>query len=327
MKSEHFVLISHFFTWSHTSSSVFMFSFLLHHCWLTSSRVAPLCHLHVAPSRLDSVSSESQSYHRTTSLVCFGCVTLCHQICFILLCVNVCKICQLFLYNILHIHVLQHHMFHSSKSSLGCPCFCRLTVGPNSCKICFVTIASATPVVRTFYSASAELKLTACCVRDHCCECCITPLHNSVTCALARGSLSCPIAVCMHVHELWRCNDFDQALCTRSAFQIFLQYASRSSRGSQLDTWSFLLFPSRCTWRLLAPGTCTIVFPTTVLYIARLSPSSSTSDSVVGVLFTLGVITGFASSQPRTLITFRTYFGFASTEYPRAVRAITLPRK
>ena len=28
-------------------------------------------------------------------------------------------------------------------------------------------------------------------------------------------------------------------------------------------------------------------FPTTVLYIARLSPSSSTSDAVVGVLFTL----------------------------------------
>ena len=35
-------------------------------------------------------------------------------------------------------------------------------------------------------------------------------------------------------------------------------------------------------------------FPFTVLYIARLSCSSSTSDSVVGVLFTLGVITGFS---------------------------------
>ena len=68
-------------------------------------------------------------------------------------------------------------------------------------------------------------------------------------------------------------------------------------------------------------------FPTTVLYIARLSPSSSTSDSVVGVLFTLGVITGFASSKQRTFTTFRIYFGFASTEYPRAVRSITLPRK
>ena len=68
-------------------------------------------------------------------------------------------------------------------------------------------------------------------------------------------------------------------------------------------------------------------FPTTVLYIARLSPSSSTSDSVVGVLFTLGIITGFVSSKPRTFITFRMYFGFTSTGYLRAVRSITLPRK
>ena len=44
-------------------------------------------------------------------------------------------------------------------------------------------------------------------------------------------------------------------------------------------------------------------FRTTVLYIAHLSPSCSTNDSVVGVLFTLGVITGFASSKPRIFIT------------------------
>ena len=40
--------------------------------------------LRIAPSLLDSVSSESQPYYRTTSLVCFGCVTFCHQICFVL---------------------------------------------------------------------------------------------------------------------------------------------------------------------------------------------------------------------------------------------------
>ena len=78
-----------------------MFSFLLHHCSWISSRVAS--------SFLCSVSSESQSDHRATSLVCFRCVTLCHQICFVLLCADVCKICQLLLHNILHIHVLQHH--------------------------------------------------------------------------------------------------------------------------------------------------------------------------------------------------------------------------
>ena len=37
---------------------------------------------------------------------------------------------------------------------------------------------------------------------------------------IARCCLSCPIAVCMHVHKLRRCSDFDQALCTRSAFQV-----------------------------------------------------------------------------------------------------------
>ena len=122
-------------------------------------------------SLLDSVSSDSQSYHRATSLVCFRCVTLCHQICFVLLRVDVCKICQL----PLHIHVLQHHVFHSSKSSLGCPCFCRLTVNmvhenffmSQFLQKMFVTIPSATPVVRAYNSASAELKLTVCCVLDH----------------------------------------------------------------------------------------------------------------------------------------------------------------
>ena len=155
--------MSHFFTCLHVliSSSSLLIDFF--------SRCSSLFHLRIAPSLLDSVSSESQSYHRTTSLVCFGCVTLCHQICSILLCVNLCKICQFLLHYVLHIHVLQHHMFHSSKSSLGCPCFCRLIVNMvhENCKRCFVTILSATPVVRATNSASAELKLTVCCVRDH----------------------------------------------------------------------------------------------------------------------------------------------------------------
>ena len=114
--------MSHFFTCFHVliSSSSLLIDFL--------SRCSSLFHLRVAPSHRDSVSSESQSYHRTTSLVCFGCVTLCHQIRFVLLCVNVCKICQTLVRYVLHIHALQHHMFHSSKSSLGCPCICRMTV-------------------------------------------------------------------------------------------------------------------------------------------------------------------------------------------------------
>ena len=43
----------------------------------------------------------------------------------------------------------------------------RITSCPNSCKRCFVTILSATPVVRAYNSASAELNLIVCCVRDH----------------------------------------------------------------------------------------------------------------------------------------------------------------
>ena len=83
LRSGHFVLISHIFTSLHVliSSSSLLIDFL--------SRCSSLFHLRVAPSLLDSVSSESQSYHRTTSLVCFGSVTLCHQIFFVLLCVNV----------------------------------------------------------------------------------------------------------------------------------------------------------------------------------------------------------------------------------------------
>ena len=122
-----------------------------------------------------------------------------------------------------------------------------------SCKRCFVTIPSATPVVKACNSASAELKLTVCCVLDH------------------AVSVAFPHAV---------------------SFTLFM-------------TSAHVQFSHKC----------------------YLSPSSSTSDSVVGVLFKVGVITVFASSKPRTFITFRMYFGFASTEHPRAVRSITLPRK
>ena len=43
----------------------------------------------------------------------------------------------------------------------------RITSCPNSSKRCFVAIPSAIPFVKAYNSASAELKLTACCVRDH----------------------------------------------------------------------------------------------------------------------------------------------------------------
>ena len=199
-------------------------------------------------------------------------------------------------------------MFHSSQSSLGRPCFCRLTSAwfmritscPNSCQRCFVTIPSAIPVVRAYNSASAELRLTVCCVRDYAVS---VLLHvvawlaqslsvytftnfGGVTISTRHFALGTPFR-CLAIRTLGRTGNF--SCCLLHAVH---------------DVCSFLYNN----------------FPTTVLYICRLSFSSSTSDSVVGVLFTLGVVTGFASSKPRTAITSRMYFGFPSTEYPRAVR-------
>ena len=39
------------------------------------------------------------------------------------------------------------------------------------------------------------------------------PLRNSTACTLEHSMLSCPIAVCVHVHVLWECVDLDQTLC------------------------------------------------------------------------------------------------------------------
>ena len=82
-----------------------------------------------------------------------------------------------------------------------------------------------------------------------------------------------------------------------------------------------------CCCLLHAVHDVSTLLATAVLYTARFSFSSSTSDSVVGVLFTLGVATGLESSRPSTAIMSRMYFGFASTQHPRAVLTITLPRE
>ena len=47
-----------------------------------------------------------------------------------------------------------------------------------------------------------------------------SPLRHSTACALARQVLSCPVAVCVHVHELRECVDLHQTLCTRATFQV-----------------------------------------------------------------------------------------------------------
>ena len=182
----------------------------------------------------------------------------------------------------------------------------RVTSCPNSCMRCFVTIPSAIPVVRAYNSAAAELKLTVCCVRDHAVSVAFSTaqLRRMCFCALLLGLSNRCLCTRSRTSEVSR---------FRSSFSRISQYASNSSHHSHMM--------SVRSWNMYNN------FPTTVLYIARLSLSCSTSDSVVGVLFTVGIVTGFASSKPRTVITSRMYIGVASTEYPRAVCSITLPRK
>ena len=115
-------LISHFFTCFHVliSSSSLLIDFL--------SCCSSFFHLRVALCLHDSVSSECQSHHRATFLMSVECVTLCHQMSFVLLFVNVRKICQFFSPLYLAHSCTSAPYVSFSMSSLGCPCFCRLTI-------------------------------------------------------------------------------------------------------------------------------------------------------------------------------------------------------
>ena len=45
-----------------------------------------------------------------------------------------------------------------------------------------------------------------------------SPLRDSTACALALVVLSCPVAVCVHVHERRKFVDLDRSLCARNTF-------------------------------------------------------------------------------------------------------------
>ena len=47
-----------------------------------------------------------------------------------------------------------------------------------------------------------------------------SPLRNSTACPHARQVLSCPLAVCVHVHELRECVDLNHRLCIGDTFQV-----------------------------------------------------------------------------------------------------------
>ena len=91
--------------------------------------------------------------------------------------------------------------------------FMGVTSWPNSCNMCFVTIPSATPVVRAYNSASAKLKLTVCCVRDHavsvafhhCTTSPLVPLHVVARPARSLSVYTCTNFVWMLVVKVRMC--------------------------------------------------------------------------------------------------------------------------
>ena len=172
--------------------------------------------------------------------------------------------------------------------------------------------------VRAKNSASPELRLTVCSVRDHAVR---VAFHHCTTPPLVPQSLS----VCTFTN-------FGGVTISIRHFAFGTSFKNLTIRFKFISSFLVGLVIFRVlsfTLYIMSALSSHMYnnFATTVLCIARLSFSSSTSVSVVGVLFTLGVVTGFPFSKPRTVTTSQMYFGFASTEYPRFVRSITLPRK
>ena len=157
----------------------------------------------------------------------------------------------------------------------------RIISCPNSCRRCFVTTQSAIPVVRAYNSASAELKLTVCCVRDH-----------AVSVALPHCTT--PPLVLLHVVawpaqslSVYPFTNFGGVTISMRLFALgtpfkyltirFKFISSLSVRHVNFRAVSFTLYMTSVrSWHTYN------IFPTTVLYIARLSLSSSTSEFVVG---------------------------------------------
>ena len=113
---------------------------------------------------------------------------------------------------------------------------------------------------------------------------------HCTTCALARCCLSCPITVCIHVHELRRCSDFDQALCTRSAFQV-----SHNTLPIHLVTLGWTRNFSFCFFHAVH-DVCSLL-----AHVQQFSHNCSRHCSSFNFLFTLGVITVLLLSQTKNI--------------------------
>ena len=188
--------------------------------------------------------------------------------------------------------------------------FTRVTSCPSSFKICFVTIPSEIPVVRACNSASAELKLCDCCVLDHVER---VALHHCVTPPVVLLHVCCCLAQSLSVYTFANCGN---VLISIKHFALWTPYkccAMRFTFFSSLSEGQVIFLAVSFTLYMMSARSwqMCINFPTGVLYTARFSFSSWTSDSVVGGLFTIGVVTGRESSRPSTVITSRKNFGFA----------------
>ena len=193
-------------------------------------------------------------------------------------------------HDILHEHVLQHYMFHASQPSfwMSMP---SQNDGQHGSRESHHAAALSRDVssqsLRQFQlsradtSASTELRLTDCCVRDHA-QGFVSSPHHSAACALVGPGLTCPVAVCVDVHRLRECDDFDLAVCTlRTLFWYrvmrFLFISSLSGRQRIFRNVSFTLYMmSARSWHTDSG------FPTAVLYAARLRfPARPETQSLV----------------------------------------------
>ena len=111
-------------------------------------------------------------------------------------------------------------------------------------------------------------------------------LHHMCSC---KSWLSWSVAVCVHVHGLWECTNFDQALCTQDTFEV-----SCDARRLHLVALSGTKDLSCCFVHAVNDVSTLLAhvqqLSHAVLYTAHFSFSSSTSDSVVVVLLMLGVL-------------------------------------
>ena len=220
-------------------------------------------------------------------------MTFCHQVCLVRIRVDKRQVS--FASSPRYLARTCTSTLHVSSDLMSSQIDCRHGSGeslhvPVLCKRCFVTILSAIPVVRVCNSASAELKITAGCVLEHA-EGVALPLCVTAPLVLLRESGAVLSSRCLCTRSRT-----DQTLCSRDTFEVScdaLHVHLVALSGTEDLSCCFLHAVHDVSTHKY---NC---FLAAVLYTPRFSFSSLTSDSLVGVLFRLGVATGLESSRPK----------------------------